>query len=434
MSRCRFFSAVGLAFLLCLAPVCLAQPSPKAGSSGGGSGAGGGKGSGSSQSSGSGQSSQGATSFFESQMLAYGALNQLSYAISRQVCEKLPDQATIVLFDQTSFQNLQAWQAFVTTGSLLQESYGTLMPQAEYDKLIPPPKKKTPSGNITLFSFFAGSDVSGMITALAASTTNTPSQFTIPDSALAISIAHQLTRSCVDSKKAAKTFKLKYYPLFGSSANLDDAKDAASDVLAGPNKLRRYLQTTKGALPTGTSANNDPKYLLFADMNTLYDQLVTTLITSISQNQTPTQGGTTTPGASGVTSILQGADLEKTLSQDNTYILYGDVLAAGGTQRDRKNIFSVLIFGDFITYSGGVVVNFGVVKSSDNSPVLADTLRYRTTNTRLASPSKGEFVENTNSGDNIDSLCNQEARHHLGDGTKALPADCMVRSPPGTTQ
>ena len=118
-------------------------------------------------------------------MLAYGALNQLSYAISRQVCEKLPDGATIVLFDPTSFQNLQAWQAFATTGSLLEEAYGTLMTKADYDRLIPPPKQKTAKGNIKLFSFFAGSDVSGMITALAASTTNTPSQFTIPDSAMA---------------------------------------------------------------------------------------------------------------------------------------------------------------------------------------------------------------------------------------------------------
>ena len=159
--------------------------------------------------------------------------------------------------------------------------------------------------------------------------------------------------------------------------------------------------------------------------------MVTTLITSIAQNQTPTQGGAAPPGTTGVTSILQGADLEDTLKQDNTYILYGDVLAAGGTQRDRKNIFSVLFFGDFITYSGGVILNFGVVKSIDNSPVPADTLRYRTINTRVASPSKSKFVEKTSSGDNVDSLCSREASHPVGSSPQFLPADCLVNRSPG---
>ena len=55
-------------------------------------------------------------------------------------------------------------------------------------------------------------------------------------------------------------------------------------------------------------------------------------------------------------------------------MLYADVVAAGGTQRDRKSPIT-LIIGGWITYSGGAIVNVALVHSKDAEFVPADTLR-----------------------------------------------------------
>jgi hypothetical protein len=64
---------------------------------------------------------------------------------------------------------------------------------------------------------------------------------------------------------------------------------------------------------------------------------------------------------------VQGADLQKRLEKATAYILYADVVAAGGTQIDRKNVLTVLFTGDWISYSGGLVVNVAITHATDNS-------------------------------------------------------------------
>jgi hypothetical protein len=131
-------------------------------------------------------------------------------------------------------------------------------------------------------------------------------------------------------------------------------------------------------------------------------------------------------------SLLQGAELERLIQKPDTYILYADVAAAGGTQRDVKNVFTLLT-GDWLSYSGGLIVNVAMIKSSNTSLVFADTLRYRTDFTNyfgispFKSPEQSDLVENNNSGSNVINLCNQERHKHLFH--KAVtPTDCAVTS------
>jgi hypothetical protein len=140
------------------------------------------------------------------------------------------------------------------------------------------------------------------------------------------------------------------------------------------------------------------------DLNSQYDQLITSLLTSTGQASAALTG--TAPA--GITSLVQGADLDKRLASDNTYVLYADVVAAGGTQIDRKNIFTVLFSGDWLSYSGGVVANVALTRSKDNHPIFSDTLRYRTAPilpfATLRHPQSNPRVESTNVGDNAASL------------------------------
>jgi hypothetical protein len=392
-----------------------------AGGSGGKTGAG--------QSSGSGQSGSaqgsGASPFFETEMLAYGGANEIAYAVSHAICNAgLGSNARVVIFDQVSFQNLQAWQSFKASAAVLESAYGTL---------LPPPGKDAAASGTDAFgtdtarpaSFFAGSDVSNLISALAASTTNTASTFTMPDSTIAIAILHQLPRACPTGRPT-----VFYYPLKGDSANLKDAQTALKNVFAPVNKARAAVQAAIEANYTNNiskqpDVTKNPDYLVFADLNTQYDQWMATLVTSVAQNQQP---GQFVAGPNiGVTSLLQGAEVERDLQTANTYVLYANTVVAGGTQRDRKNIFSLFV-GDFITYSGGLVVNFGLVSASTNRVVLADVIRYRTPNTRLHNAHEINSVESTDSDDNLFSLCGKEKKRHYPGGIETSEP-CNVLGP-----
>jgi hypothetical protein len=241
---------------------------------------------------------------------------------------------------------------------------------------------------------------------------------------MAVSLLHQFARlSKCKKKDGSSRVTFKYYPLSGNSAKLDTANQAVQDVLDRVNAVRTKIQEE---LNKKSTVKDDPVYSSFSDLNTLYDQLVATLITSIGQNQSQAQA--TTGANPGITSILQGVELEEALRTENSYILYANIVAAGGTQRDRKNIFSLFV-GDFITYSGGVIVNFALLKSKTSELLMADTLRYRTPNTRLHDAHETKYVESTDSQDNIYSLCNDERRRHWPGGSDTA-SPCPVLDKP----
>ena len=484
--------------LLSISAALLAQPAKSSTSSGSTSGKGSGTGSGNSSQSGSGSGQSGGqgggTAYFETQMLAYGAVNQLSETIANEVC-RLPPDSTVILFDQVSFQNLQMWQSFKATAALLGDAYATLLTDDEADALNQP-LVKLASGHGPSWAGAAGfGALSGLVGAIAASTTNNPSTFTIQDSTMAVSIAHQV-------KRCQQAPAMVYYPLFGSYVNADPKKlvtdeldklnkvrkkaqdivlrgnnasvsvggltispasasllgsqtqqfTAAStgggaaavnwSILSGPGTISpnglytapasapntqtaiiRAVSTTApnayataivtvGTLATGVTST-DARFLVLQDLNTQYDQLITSLLSSTSQ----ATGNVAGTAPAGITSVVQGADLEDRLTKDTTYLLYADVVAAGGTQIDRKNVLTVLFSGDWISYSGGLVVNVALAKTKENTLIFSDTLRYRTAPglpfATIGHPKKSVRVESTNAGDNESSLCNQEKPHHF---------------------
>ena len=346
--------------------------------------------------------------------------------------------STVILFDQVSFQNLEMWQSFRVSALFLASAYNTL-----YDKsLETETDRKEYEQTIQQFSqgmSWAGATefgaLSGLVTALGATTANNASTFTIQDSTVAVSLAHQLQRC-----QPAPT--LVYYPLFGSSVNPDRA-NLVTDTLSNLNKVRKKVQDQvlkPQLIPTQSNPNpqkptpvpsTDAKFTILQDLNTQYDQLFTSLLAPSVQ----ASGATVGTAPAGITSVVQGADLENRLQQPNTYVLYANVVAAGGTQIDRKNLLTVLFTGDWISYSGGVVVNVALTKSDDNLLVFADTLRYRTAPwlpfATMRHPKQAKNVEDASSGDNALSLFDETGSRPLAqlDWAEATPTEIEAGKP-----
>ncbi len=390
---------------------------------------------------------QGATPYFETEMLAYGAVNQLAESIARQVCTDLPNspKPTVVIFDQGSFQNVQAWMTFVSSAAAIKNAYETLLSPNETLYLFPPQASNQETLGLAFIPITSGSDLATLISTLASSTTNNASTFTIQDSTMAVSLAHQFTRvsECNGATNRTPSVNLVYYPLFGSYVDIGDATTLLTQTMSDLNTLRNYIQ-----LNYAFSSNTDPNFQLYTDLNNQYDALIK-IISSTPGQQSQSQGGglqqsaqsgqtsgssaaSPPAGAGGggagggqsVTSLLQGAMLAKLLKDPETYVLYADVVAAGGTQRDRKNLFT-LITGDWISYSGGLVVNVALVRSSDTSLKFADTLRYRSGYAHIRNPRQSGTLENTNSGENETSVCGQE---HLLDWERYSKDPCPRQS------
>lgn len=399
-------------------------------------------------------------------MLAYGALDQLSEAVAQRVCfnEGLLPNATILIFDQQSFQNLGAWQSVVGGADVLESAYMTLLTSTQLQAAavnspirIPAMRMlATAAGGTGGGSFLlGGADLGSLITAIAASTSNNASTFTIQDSTMAVSLAHQFERiNC--------PLNLVYYPLFGAYTNLDAATIKVTTALSELNTVRSYVQGTilhdvcaapAAAGPASCNASTDPRYLVLADLNSQYDVLLKNFLSAPGQgsgggSQGPGGGGqaaspsggaggaqnatsqaaTQSPSTSSYSSLLQGAELEDLIKQPTTYILYADVVAAGGTQRDLKNVFTLLT-GDWLSYSGGAIVNVALIKSSDTTLKFSDTLRYRTGFhppdlwdalgfKSFTNPTESKYVGRSNVGSNAYSVCNEETRTKgYADGT-----------------
>jgi hypothetical protein len=403
-----------------------------------------------------GQAQGGATPYFETVMLAHGALNELAEAVAQRICNAAPPvispHATVIIYDQQSFQNLGVWQSFATGAELLADAYKTLPvpqpvagPPAEFDGLA--------ASTAGAPFIQGGADLGSLISAIAASTTNTASSFTIPDSTMAVSLLHQFERINCDAQ-------LVYYPIFGSYTNKNSAAATVRDALQNLNEARRNAQnnwayrTVDAATDYTYDASKNNVYAELNDLNNQYDLLLKAFLSMPGQT-TGTGGGSGggggaqsagSPGAAqnsgasngsatnaspGAVSLLQGAELEQLIEKDDAYILYADVVAAGGTQRDIKNVFT-LITGDWLSYSGGAVVNIAFIKSKETRLQFSDTLRYRTDFHHrdlwdilgfrtFSVPQQSNLVEKVNAGSNVNTLCNQGRRRQQNP-----PGPCAV--------
>jgi len=205
---------------------------------------------------------------FESQTLAYGALNKISEALATKVCSLdgvNKDNGTIVIYDQTAFASLQAYAAFKANAKIVSADYATLIPsefrpslaqqlgkalqsQSDYYTFLASREQQADKKKL-LQSFSArfaqqaasaqavpaaafaptdpGIDFTNLLSAIAVSSNvETPGQITIPDSNFAVALTRDIKHTCSSQK-----LSIIYPPLFGTgSASKMEAADIEADI------------------------------------------------------------------------------------------------------------------------------------------------------------------------------------------------------------
>jgi hypothetical protein len=354
-----------------------------AGNSGGdssGSDKGGGKGSGSGSgqsgkggngTGGSGSAQGGSNAPFESQMMAYGAADQIALAIAKSVCTEVKGKkSTIIVYDSASFSSIQAYGGFEADLSILLAAYNKLKSDITGKEAAP--------GILEVASLilqYAG-----------ASTVENASNFAVSDDAIKMAIVHYLMASDKKAGCDRAMLSLVYPPV---AMQLSASKGALADIAAKLSNLAKAKSEVGGLIASAKKDPNDPVVLKFQDTNKAYDQFIASLYTKDSNS-----------GQLGIASVLTGHDLYNLVHTADTYILFEEAVAGGGTQRIRKNLFTNVFWGDLIRYSGGAVVTFALVDGPTSSISIASTLRFRTPNTTMKKSDKSKISE-ARAGDNL---------------------------------
>jgi hypothetical protein len=348
---------------------------------------------------------------FEEQVLAYWSLDQVVGKLANYSCATAEENkaSRILILDSPTLQALQAFDSFYTNAEALTTAFQKMAGASGAG-----------AAGIDVFA-----DITNAVAAAAtASNSETSSSFTIPDPTAALMLLRQMqetqkTQGCpqqlyggvysVDA--GAPTVggkKLNSVETEISSLSLERAKalgalrpkiDADGKVQPNPTIPCQATPT-----PTGTGTNvvlavssQDPCIVAFNNLDATYNAFL---------------AGLSSPNAStgqpGLTSVLQGyrlralfANASKTAPKLGVYL---SVVAAGGTQQDRKNLLTNLFTGDLIRYSGGVSVNTIVflIAGDDSKILYSDLLRYRTPLKKIQKPKS--YKGTGNAGDNLDSI------------------------------
>lgn len=237
----------------------------------------------SSSNSASSTASSGSSAALESQMLAFGGLDQIARVVASETCSRIfpsgSDQdATVVIFDQAAFANIQAYQGFIANAAALKSLYYSLLQTSEYDDVnacqseavarrvalfpkssealalsqrrtraqaeadakrsaacaafqkqnpgVPCPEPRALGTSSTIDPF---SDATSLLSAIAVSSNSeSPGSITIPDSAMAVSVTSQLKNQC---GSLPRKLTVIYPPLFGKSSASDVSTSDMQSVL-----------------------------------------------------------------------------------------------------------------------------------------------------------------------------------------------------------
>ncbi|MGB9236845.1 MAG: hypothetical protein WCC04_20745 [Terriglobales bacterium] len=217
----------------------------------------------------------------ESQMLAFGGLDDIANAISVETCSRIfpngsGDEQTLVIFDQASFANIQSYQGFIANAMVLKSLYYSLLQTDEYDK-VEACRKSAIKKRSDLFphseeaqavkqknaraqaeadakrkaacvavekagqpclepraiglssSIDPFSDATSLLSAIAVSSNSeSPGSIVIPDSAMAVAFTNQMRQHC---SSATGKLTIIYPPLFGRSSVSDISTSDMQSVL-----------------------------------------------------------------------------------------------------------------------------------------------------------------------------------------------------------
>jgi len=332
-------------------------------------------------------------------MLAYGAVDQIVKDAVEHACQQWPK--TVIIYDPAGFASIQQFKAFREQVEFLTKEYrilSDLVSENKTDKK-PPVEPAEPRGVDT-----GGVDSGGgggaaspnpfltlapqIATAVQAGTQENPSSITLSNTAIAMKAANDLLEGCGTEKHAVRVI---YPPLYMP------AEVKPRGIIAGGIKelYDNRKKVTEKIAKWGLQENFSDLQKFVANRYAGLEQLLSSMVTAY-LNPDPNTG------LPGIASLVQGFELLEYLEKDDTFVLYLNAVAGGGTQRIRKNLLTYLLTGDWITYSGGAVIACALVQEGAEGPTLkwANTFRYRTPTTRIESPSRG--VKDTRKGDNLD--------------------------------
>jgi hypothetical protein len=267
-----------------------------------------------------------------------------------------------------------------------------------------------PAPIVTPAAAGAGGDVFSDITnavaaVLVAGNSETGSTITIQDSSAALTLFSNLSKNsdCVGSK-----VEIVYPGVYGTgtdltnfNASLDSVINARAQALAGLAAIQPQTAPQGAAPPMKLTA--------FNTFDTAFTQFFQSWFAASSTSGSPTSGlSALTPIVQGFSlrqRLLIGKNIAGTADERQLYLVYINVAAAGGTLQDRKNAISALTTGDWIHYSGGVVLNAMILrKSNPQGPIFSGVLRYRSPLTHIKKPLDPDA---THYGDNLGDVLPQ---------------------------
>lgn len=199
----------------------------------------------------------------ESQMVTFGALDLIAKKVATETCSNIyptgsTGDKTLVIFDQTTFANLAAYQGFVANALALKSLYFSLLTPDEYtnastcignapalrkqaDDCIrwtmqhpnagqPCPVAHAIGLSSTIDPF---SDATSLLSAIAvASNSESPGSIVIPDSAMAVAVTRELKNDTSNACHAnVSHLTVVYPPLFGTASASDISPSDMQSVI-----------------------------------------------------------------------------------------------------------------------------------------------------------------------------------------------------------
>jgi hypothetical protein len=335
----------------------------------------------------SAQGPSASTASFESQMLAYTAIDKISKKAATEVCDKFKSltdadrpKNMIVIYDQVSFATTMSYSAFAQNAAALVGAYGSLAPRDKDAESGSGRVGTAAGGSGTSLSYSPVSDLTGLLQAVAVSAnTETYGSVVIPDAAVAIALTRELIGNA-----SCRRISVVYPPLFGQGSYGNIAAKNIQGTIDDVNAARRTAHNrVTAALTTGTSvgpAPASPSYYstALADIDVLYDNFINSLLQPNSST-----------GVLGSAAVVQGKALTDLLTDHAgvhvpAFVLLATVVAAGGTMHDHKTFWTALTTGDKFTFSGGAIVAVSLWQASPTAnalspaPVYSDVIHVRT--------------------------------------------------------
>jgi len=345
--------------------------------------------------------------FVEADMLAYEA----SARIATEIAVELGPAAKpkIVLYDQQSFANLEAYSGFRELVLIIENGYKA----AKEESAVEP----APTPGVGLLA----TDIPGMVKTAVdilgalRSTTDLASQKTDPqENALFAQVAQALTtkeykviipklilleqpvkpeqqvENSGDKKEPPATSET---PKKSSCAAISNTVAQALSCLLG-ERARAEAESKKNTeklKPPDQDASGMTNPIL-TQTNNLLDQLLTSLIASSGKSQAasttkgklapdttstqPAGGGSQTSAPSLLSSIISGHRL-RTALDDDSKVLYVGFNAAGGSYRVLHNFWLELFYRTPTpAFNGGAVVSYILFNPENSTVEKAQTLRY----------------------------------------------------------